>query len=102
MREYGFTFRYNPPLNTLEDAQMTFEITEYENGKAVSYREILEVEVDVDEAALKTAPGPEWMSHLLSAAADMLVAEPALDTEVTDDPAVVKAALASRIPPEAL
>lgn len=102
MVEYGFTLRYVPPAGILEDAQMIFEVTEFHNGTAVSFREILEVDVDVDPEALKDAPGPNWMQHLLQAAADMITYEPPDDDEVTDDPAVVKDALASGIPPEAL
>jgi hypothetical protein len=101
MSEYGFTLRYVPPINILGDAQMIFELTEFHNGTAVSFREILEVDVDVDPTALAYAPGPEWMKHLLLAAADMIDSEPPDDDEVTDDPAVVKDALASRIPPVA-
>jgi hypothetical protein len=101
MVEYGFTLRYVPPAGVTADGQMIFEVTEFKNGTAVSFRELLEVDVDVDPKATETAPGPEWMRHLLETAIDMITSEPPDDAEVSDDPAVVKAALASANLPEA-
>lgn len=101
MTEYGFTLRYVPPAGPTEDSQMIFEVTEFKNGTAVSFREILEVDVDVDPTITAEAPSPRWMNHILEVAAQMVEGEAPEDIEVSNDPAVVKAALASDLPSEA-